>query len=329
MGDLSWGIAGTGTIALVLGRQIQAEPGMRVAAVGSRTKERAQGIAAELGAGRGYGSYAEMIADPDVDVVYVATPPTQHRPIIELAAAAGKAVLCEKPFAADAESAAAMIETARAAGIFVMEAMWLRFDPLVRRLVDLVADGILGDVHSVHATFGRIIAPTPTERLWDASRGGGCLLDFAVYPLSLGQLVLGEPSRVRASGVMTDSGVDTEVGLLLDYPAGRRGLYEASMVSPLSNTAAVCGTVQRAELGAPLFLPPHLTVKAGHGSTATVYERGFEPNGYVGELREVVRCLDLGLTETPLMPLADTVSCLQVIDHVRRDLSGRVGNSSE
>ncbi|GLW10518.1 oxidoreductase [Microtetraspora sp. NBRC 13810] len=316
---LSWGIAATGIIAREVGRVIAAEPGMRVAAVGSRSADRARGLAAELGAPRSYGSYTELVGDPEVDAVYVAVPQSHHLEVVEPAIAAGRAVLCEKPLTTTVADAERMVKLARDAGVFLMEGMWMRFNPLVRRLADLVASEEFGRPRSVSASFGFALPydAAAVHRLWDPALGGGALLDLGIYPLALAQLLLGEPEGMTVTGGVGESGVDAEAALLLTYPGGARALLETSLVSPMANTATVVGTAMRAELAAPFFAPQRLTV---HGERAEEFTLDPGEDGYIGyvnELREVRDCLTAGRTESAVMPLADTLTVMRLLERAR------------
>ncbi|WP_248966034.1 Gfo/Idh/MocA family protein [Sphaerisporangium perillae] len=318
---LSWGIAATGGIARTVGQVIAAEPGMRVAAVGSRDLGRARGLADELAAPRAYGSYAELALDPEVDVVYVATPHSLHLQVAELAIAAGKAVLCEKPLAVTAADTERMVKLAREAGVFLMEAMWMRFNPLVQRLQGLVRDGSLGTLRSVSASFGFTSPYDPAHRLWDPALGGGALLDLGIYPMGLAQLLLGEPDAMAVSGSLSASGVDAEAGLLMSWNDGARALLDTSLLSPLSNAATVTGTTMRAELAAPFFATRRLVL---HGPAGEPEEHVIDAsdNGYAGEIREVRDMLAQGLTESAIMSLDDSLAMARLLEHARGQVAG-------
>jgi predicted dehydrogenase len=313
---LSWGIAATGGIARTVGQVIAAEPGMRVAAVGSRDPHRARGLADELAAPRAYGSYDELVLDPEVDAVYIATPHSHHLPVAELAIAAGRAVLCEKPLAATAADAERMVKLARDAGVFLMEAMWMRFNPLVTRLHGLVRDGSFGTLRSVSASFGFPMAYDPAHRLWDPALGGGALLDLGIYPMGLAQLLLGEPDTMTVTGAVSPSGVDAEAGLLMSWEQGARALLDTSLLSPLANSASVAGTTMRADLEAPFFATRRMVL---HGLTGEPEEHVVDAsdNGYAGELREVRDALAQGRTESTIMPLDDSLAMMRLIDEAR------------
>ncbi|GAA3802260.1 Gfo/Idh/MocA family oxidoreductase [Sphaerisporangium flaviroseum] len=313
---LSWGIAATGGIARVVGEVIAAEPGMRVAAVGSRDLERARGLAADLGAPRAYGSYAELVVDPEVDVVYVATPHSHHLQVAELAIAAGRAVLCEKPLAGTVADAERMVKSAREAGVFLMEAMWMRFNPLVRRLHGLVRDGSFGTLRSVSASFGFPLPYDPAHRLWNPDLGGGALLDLGVYPMALSQLLLGEPDTMTVTGALAPSGVDAEAGLLMSWNDGARALLDTSLLSPLANTASVTGTSMRADLDAPFFATRRLVLHTASGESEE-HVPAASDNGYAGEIREVHDALSRGLVESTIMPLDDSLAMMRLVEEAR------------
>ncbi len=296
-----------------MGAAIVAEPGMRVAAVGSRDLGRAEALAATLGAESAYGSYAELCADPAVDAVYVATPHAQHLEVAEAAIAAGKAVLCEKPLAATVADAERMVRLAREAGVFLMEAMWMRFNPLIQMLA---ADPRFGEIRSVHASFGFALPYDPAHRLWAPELGGGALLDLGIYPLGLAQLLLGMPSGMHLTGSLAPSGVDAEAAGVLLYPGGRRALVDVSLLGHYPNSASVVGTEMRADIDAPFWAPRRVVLS---GPSMEPEEHVLDPadNGYAGELREVRACLVKNRTESAIMPLDETLAMMGLLADAR------------
>ncbi|GAA2844102.1 Gfo/Idh/MocA family protein [Nonomuraea rubra] len=317
MRDFTWGIAATGGIARTVGAAIAAEPGMRVAAVGSRNLARAQALAATLEAESAYGSYEQLCADPAVDAIYVATPHAQHLQVAELAIAAGKAVLCEKPLAATVDDAEKMVRLAREAGVFLMEAMWMRFNPLVRRLA---ADPRFGEIRSVQATFGFAAPYDPAHRLWAPELGGGALLDLGIYPFGLAQLLLGMPADLRITGSLAPSGVDAEAAGVLLYPGGRHALVATSLLGNYPNTACVVGTQMRADLQTPFWAPQRIVLT---GPSMEPEEHVLDPadNGYAGELREVRAATAEGRTESSIMPLDESLAMLGLLADARRQIA--------
>ncbi|MFI7124613.1 Gfo/Idh/MocA family protein [Nonomuraea sp. NPDC050153] len=317
MRDFAWGIAATGRIAQTVGAVIAAEPGMRVAAVGSRNLERAQALAATLGAESAYDSYERLCADPAVDAIYVATPHAQHLEVAEAAIAAGKAVLCEKPLAATVDDAEKMVRLAREAGVFLMEAMWMRFNPLIQRIA---ADERFGDLRSVHASFGFAKPYEPEHRLWAPELGGGALLDLGIYPFGLAQLLLGMPSDLRITGSLAPNGVDAEAGGVLLYPDGRKALVETSLLGNYPNHASVVGTQMRVDIQAPFWAPQRI-VLSGPSMEPEEYTLDSVNHGYAGELREVRAATAEGRTESSIMPLDESLAMMGLLADARRQLA--------
>jgi len=316
---LSWGIAGTGRIAGTVGEVIAAHPQMQVAAVGSRDLTRAAGLARELGGATAHGSYDDLVADPQVQAVYVATPHAQHADIVSVALQAGKAVLSEKPMTHTPAETERLVELARTSGTFLMEGMWMRFNPLVQQLRRLVHDGGLGGVRSLHASIGMAAPYDPAGRLWDPALGGGALLDLGVYTVDLARLLLGAPETVVARGSLAPTGVDADGTLLMGWADGARALLTHSMRVRVPGTATVVGTDGWAELSPTFHGPMRLAVHLG-GDDPVVTEIVDRAAGFVGELEEVARCVDEGRTESDTMPLADTVANARLLQDARDQL---------
>src|SRR3712207_2277624 len=208
--EIRWGVVGPGRIAQSVMGDFAHVPGARPVAVASRSIDRARAFAEQHGLERAHGSYADIVADPDVDVLYLATPHPQHHAVALAAIEAGKALLVEKAFTATLAGAQEVVDAARANGVFVMEAMWTRFQPAVVRLRELVAEGAIGEVRSVQADLGVWRTYDPADRLFDLALGGGALLDLGVYVVSFAQMLLGTPDRVVAHGSRFDTGADAE-----------------------------------------------------------------------------------------------------------------------
>jgi predicted dehydrogenase len=318
---LSWGIAATGRIARTVGTLLLQHPTMRVAAVGSRDLSRAADLAADLAAPAAYGSYAELVHDPAVEAVYVATPHAQHAEVVEIALAAGKAVLCEKPLTHDLGESTRLAELALSTGTFLMEAMWTRFNPLVQQLRQTVLDGTLGEIRSIHASFGFPAPFDPAGRLWDRSRGGGALLDLGVYTVDFARLLLGTPSLVSAHGSLAATGVDAEESLILQWESGATALLDTSLLALLPNTATVIGTGGTAELSPSFHAPTTLRV-VRPGRDPEEHRITDRSAGMVGELEEVAQCLAEGRGQSTVMPLEESLATMRVLDEARRQLRG-------
>lgn len=320
-----WGIVSTGKIATAFVEDLALLEECEVAAVGARRQESADAFARRHGIERAYGDYRSLVADPDVDVVYVGTPHALHREHVELAFEAGKPVLCEKAFTLTAAETEHLVALAREQGLFLMEAMWMRCNPLVRRLQQLLATGALGEVRQVRADLGFRVDQPPTDRLLDPALGGGVLLDMGIYPLTFAQLFLGDPSDVAAVASLSQAGVDLDLSLGLGYPTGAVASLTASMTAWSPRTASIATDRGRLDLAAPFHHPS--------AATWTSYDDGpAEPReirearlgvGYTHEALEVVRCLRNGETESPLVPLDDTVSMMRLMDRIRTRIGVR------
>jgi predicted dehydrogenase len=318
---LRWGILGTGDIAASFVTDLARLDDHVVASVGSRSATAADAFGERHGIPRRHGSYAALVEDDGVDVVYVATPHPFHRENALLAIAAGKHVLVEKPFALNAVQGREVFAAARARGVFVMEAMWTRFLPWVVDLLDLVADGTLGELTAVSAEFGVLFAPDPSSRLMAPELGGGSLLDLGVYPLSLACLLLGAPETLTAVSVPTATGVDARTSVLMTHAGGTHALVSSSMVAAHANRATVVGTEGRVEVDPPFFTAGGFDLTVG--GTTSRHEHPADGTGLRHQAVEVARCVRTGLTESPHRTHADTLVVLDAMDDVRRQIGLR------
>jgi predicted dehydrogenase len=312
-GSVRWGIVGPGRIAENLVGDFAQVPDAEVVAVASRSADRAQAFAAKHGIGRAYGSYRELIADPDVDVLYIATPHPQHHAIGIEAARAGKSLLVEKAFTATLAGAQSLVDEVRAQGVFAMEAMWTRFQPAVVTARKLLADGAIGEVRSVQADLGVVRPFDPSDRVFGYELGGGATLDLGVYPVSFAQMVLGSPTSVTASGGLEPSGVDAEVSMLLGFPEGRTATLMCSLHSPMPGHARIFGSTGWLDV-LPRFHHPQSIVLHRDGAEPELFERPALARGYAHELIEVTSSILAGRLESTIMPLDDTLAVQRVLE---------------
>lgn len=313
MSELRWGVLGPGRIARNVVADFGSVTGGRVTAVASRSLERARAFADEFAVPTAYGSYRELIDDPEVDALYIATPHPQHLELGLAGAAAGKHLLVEKTFTATVAGAEELIAATRAAGVFCMEAMWTRFQPLWVEIRRLLADGAIGELRQVHADLGVARDFDPTDRLFDPAQGGGSLLDVGVYVVSLAQWLLGVPESVAVTGRQVSTGVDGEAALLLSYADGRAALLQSAISFPLPGQALLVGTEGSIEVLPRFHHPRNLVLRnrAGEAREITLAPTGV---GYAHEFAEVHRCVAAGLTESPVMPLADTLAVQRILN---------------
>jgi predicted dehydrogenase len=320
---IRWGILATGGIARAFTADLLALPDADVVAVASRARETADGFAAAFDIPRAYASYDELLADDEVDAVYIATPHPQHHALAVAALRRHRAVLCEKPITMTEADAADLVAIARDERVFLMEAMKTRCNPLMLRLRDLVEAGEIGQVCAVHASFGNPAPFDPAHRLWATDLGGGALLDLGVYVVSFAHFLLGEPSEVTATGALAPNGVDAEAALLLRWPSGAHALLDCSLRASLPRTAVVSGLAGRIEVD-PSFHNPTRIVLHRTGKDPVVFAERLEGNGFPPEIREVHRCLRAGDLESPLMPLDDTVAVMRVLDSALEQVTRHV-----
>ncbi|MEW2498564.1 Gfo/Idh/MocA family protein [Streptomyces nodosus] len=316
---LRWGVLGTGWIAQRFAEDVLLLPGHTVSAVGSRVRHTAETFARQHGIERAWDSYEQLVADDEVDVVYVATPHTFHLAHATLGLEAGRPVLVEKPFTTNAADARRLIALARDRGLFAMEAMWTRFNPLIGRLRALVADGAIGDVTAVYADFGFISPYDPAHRHWSPELGGGALLDLGVYPLYFTWMLLGAPESIQATAATAPTGVDANTGVLLGYACGAVALLHCNLTSDSPWTAVVTGTEGRIEVPSPFF-SPHTLVLHRKGAEPETFRTDVLGNGYAYQAQEVARCLRAGELESPVMPLDETLAIHGNLDTILAQL---------
>lgn len=316
---LRWGIVGPGRIAAKVVGDFVHVPNAEAVAVASRSLDRAEAFATAHGVPRAHGSYAAIIDDPDVDAVYIATPHPQHHAIAMAAVAAGKALLVEKSFTATAAGAREIVNAARANGVFVMEAMWTRFQPVIVAARELIADGAIGEVRAVQADLGVGREFDPTDRLFDPAQGGGAMLDLGVYVVSFTQMLLGTPTSVTARGSLAPSGVDQEAGILLGYDDGRSGALTISIRNQSPGSARIFGTTGWIDV-MPRFHHPTTIVLTRDGYEPETITRTVTGGGYAHELIEVTDCVLAGATESAVMPLQDTLDVQAILEEAGRQL---------
>ncbi|MBW4718980.1 Gfo/Idh/MocA family protein [Saccharothrix obliqua] len=304
---LRWGVVATGGIADTVTGDLRLIPDIEVLAVSSRALEKAQAFAAKHEIPRAYGDYRELIADPDIDVVYIATSHPQHHAVARAALEGGKHVLVEKPATLSLADTQDLVDLARERGLFLLEGLWTRFNPLVVKLQQLIADGELGDVRSLHSHFGFALEGALGHRLWDRQQGGGALVDLGLYPVQYAHLFLGAPDTVVAHGSFRN-GVDAEVNLLLGYADGRSAHLSTSLVSTLDNNVVIIGSAGRAELFAPLYNPPKLVV---NGKEYLYDDQVGE--GYGLQAQEVSARIRAGETESPSLTPAESLAIQRTI----------------
>ncbi len=319
---IRWGILSTGRIARRFAEAIKATQDAELVAVGSRTMEKAQAFAAEYNIPHAHGAYESLVADPDVDAIYVSTPHPMHKANSILCLNAGKAVLCEKPFTINAAEAGTVIDAARAKGVFLMEAMWTRFLPGLAKVRELIAAGTIGEPRMVSADFGFRATFDPASRLFDPWLGGGGLLDVGVYCVSLASMIFGKPARVAGLATLGATGVDEQAAWVLGYEKGQLALLSSAVRTNTPHEAWINGTDGAIKLHAPWYAPTRLTlVTRGKGRQAgeQTIETPIAGNGFGYQAAEVASCLRAGKLESAILPLDETLSIMQTLDQIRAE----------
>lgn len=295
-----WGIIGPGKIARKFAEAVQNVKGAELYAVGSRSLENAQQYAREFNVTRAYGSYESLVCDPDVDIVYVATPHAFHKEHSILCLENKKAVLCEKPLAHTYNDVREMIAASVEHNTFLMEAMWSRFLPPVNKALELIAKDEIGAVTHLSADFGFRVSFDEAHRLHDLKLGGGSLLDVGVYPLFLALTILGAPSSLEATAKLSPTGADEWFRGVLNYASSRAEIY-SSIVEDTARTALITGTKGSIEFVSPWYRQTSLILKKDNGTIREI-EFEYSGNGFEPQIMETMKCVREGKIESAVMP---------------------------
>jgi predicted dehydrogenase len=340
-----------GWIAGLFAREVQSAGGV-IRAVGSRSLDKALEFQNLYGSGRyglnrnqipggvqndggatipkAFGSYEEVIADPEVDVIYIATPHSEHQFWALKCLEAGKPILVEKAFTQNLEQAQRVFDLAKQRKLFVMEAYWTRFLHHIKRIKSLVDQGEIGEIVAIFADHGQAFPYDPEFRLFDPKKAGGGLLDLGIYPISLTHYLLGKPDSITAKGVAAPSGVDANLAMILEYGqgAGAQAILHCTSLAGTPTTASICGTKGRIEIYRQFYRPTDFKITYNDGSVYNYVgkKEELEWNGDDGnygmhfEAGEVQRCLANHQLESEIMPWSATLDCMEIMDEVRRQI---------
>lgn len=317
--DIRFGILGPGKIAHRFASAFEHATGALVYAVASRDHAKAKEFAATYHAEKAYGDYESLVNDANVDVIYVATPHPLHYEQTLLCLKHGKPVVCEKPLALNLRQAREMIEVATTQKVFLMEAMWSRFFPATKKVVELIQAGAIGDVQFLQADFGFATAVNPDHRTYNLALGGGAQLDVGVYPLFLALALLGRPQAIKAAGAVASTGADYNTSALLQFANGALAHIFSSFVADSPKQGDVVGTTGRLIIHAPWHKSQHVTLRMNTGKV-TEFPFPYPGNGFQFQIEEVVKCLREGKTESTLMPHALSLLMAEVSDEIRRQI---------
>ena len=303
---------------------MHAHTDQRAVAVAGRSPERAKAFAEAHGIGRWHESHEALVADPKIDIVYVASPHSEHKRLALLAIAAGKHVLVEKPVALTAAEAREIRDAAKRAGVFAMEAMWTRYLPQTDVMMQLKRDGVLGELQLVLADFGTRGSPDPEGRVYNPALGGGALLDLGIYPVWFSHLWLGKPTTITAIGNLTATGVDARTAIVLGYESGAQALLSTNLMAFSPARASVSGSAGRIEVNPWFAVPAGFELVApGKGDVRTqfVNDTGIEfRDGLAWEAAAVAQHIADGLTDSPLHPFDFAIEVMETMDEIRRQV---------
>ena len=315
--DFKWGIIGPGHIAASFAEGLKNAEGCSLYAAASRTPGRADDFIRKWGGKKSYTSYEEMLNDPKVDAVYISTPNSLHLENAKAALKAGKPVLCEKPLTLNETQSRELIETARKEKVFLMEAMWTRFFPLMEKVRNLTAEGAIGDIRMVQADFGfRRPEAAPDGRVFNLKLGGGSLLDVGVYPVAFFQMLLGSPEQIQGLAHVGETGVDEEAAFVLSHSGGRLAMGSSAIMARTPHEAWILGTEGRIHIPNGWWRPASISLWKGENEQ--VIDEPFKGNGYNFEAVAVMNDVREGRRENILMPHRDSLAISRTMDRLRQ-----------
>jgi predicted dehydrogenase len=314
--SLRWGILGPGGIARAFTSDLRTA-GLDVAAVGSRRLETAEAFASDFGIPHAHGSYEDLVADPTVDIVYIATPHPMHASGALLALEAGKHVLVEKPFTLNAAEAAAVRDAAADRGLLAMEAMWTRYLPHMLRIRELVASGALGEIRAVMADHTQRLPADPAHRINALELGGGALLDLGIYPVSFAWDILGEPLSIAAAARIGDAGSDTEVATIMTHASGALSTSLSASRGSGPNRASVIGTDGRIDIDAVWYTATSFRLVGPDGTVREEFHSEIDGRGMQYQALAAERYVAAGRTDSDVLPIDESVAIMATLDEIR------------
>ena len=317
-----WGILGAGGIAEQFTRDVLRLEDHRVVAVGSRTQVKADAFADKFAIGHRHDSYQKLVNDPDVDGVYVATHHPMHMRDTLMALNAGKPVLCEKPFAVNAIEAQAMVAAAISNNVALLEAMWTRFLPHIAQVREILNSGVIGQIVNVEADHGQYLIDHENPRLTEPALAGGALLDLGIYPVSFAHMVLGAPSQITATGVLTEKGVDSQTSAILDYENGAQAVLTTTLITSTPCRATIAGTLGRIEIDRTFYNPASMRLVIQDGTT-TEYPNTYKGHGLREQAAELERMVRNAEIESPLLTHKMSIEIMQSLDEIRNQIGLR------
>ncbi|MBO0981300.1 Gfo/Idh/MocA family protein [Microbacterium sp. SD291] len=322
MTGLRWGILATGGIAGAFASDLRTA-GLDLVAVGSRSQESADAFASRFDIARAYGAYEALVADPDVDIIYVSTPHPMHHENARLALEAGKHVLVEKAFTLNRAEAEDLQSLAAERGLLAMEAMWTRYLPHMVRIREIIADGTLGEIRAVSADHTQLLPADPAHRLNALELGGGALLDLGIYPISFIWDILGAPTSIRAVGRLIETGADAEVATVMTHESGAVSTSLSSSRGAGPNAASIVGTAARIDIDRVWYSPTTFRVTGPDGTVIEEYASAVDGRGMQYQAFAAERLVQDGVLEGDILPVAESVAIMGTLDEIRAQIGVR------
>lgn len=316
---IRWGIMGLGKIAHKFAEGLAFVPDSKLIAVASRDYEKATAFGEKYGVKYCYDSYEAMLSNPEVDVVYIATPHVLHYQNTMMCLEKKKAVLCEKPFAMNLKQVQEMISLAKRKKVFLMEALWTKFLPSFQRVQSMIEAEDIGKIQTIQADFGFKAPYDPQGRIFNPALGGGSLLDVGIYPIFLAVSLLGKPAEIQAKANIGRTGIDYSCGMLFKYNSGALAVLSSSIVAHQSIEANIFGDKARIKMHSPFHTTQTQVERIERFVKDEIIEIESEGNGYNYEAIEVGVCLREGQIESPIMSHADSLELMEVLDWVRAE----------
>ncbi len=315
---IRWGIVGLGNIANKFAVDLALVPNCSLQAVASSDSARATEFANKYKAKNSYSNYTDLFRDPEVDLVYIASLHPSHAALSIEAIKQGKGVLCEKPMGMNAKQVKQIIQAATESNVFLMEALWTRFNPAFEQVDQWISENKIGCLRYINATFSFNGLDKGVEsRLFNPEKGGGSLLDIGIYPLFLGYHFLGNPDSIKASAVLTKEGVDEQLGFILSYPKAQAILY-SSFTHNEDMQARICG-----ELG-EIYMNSrwHETREIKMVLNGEEYSKSFPINGkgYIYEILEANNCFRNGITQSSKWTWENSLEMAALMDAIRKQI---------
>jgi predicted dehydrogenase len=312
-----WGIIGPGRIAHKFAQGLAVIPDAQLFAVASRSEDRARDFARQYNIPYFYGGYEKIVQNPDIDIIYVATPHTYHYENTLMCLQNDIPVLCEKPFTITREQLLKLVITSRERKIFLMEAIWTRFLPTIKKVIDIRESGKLGKIKAIYADFGFKAPVDFNGRLYNPELGGGALLDIGIYPVFLSLLLLGKPEEIKSMAVIAETGVDESCSILFKYSNRVMASLNCTITAETPIEAVIIFENGRIRINRGWFAPSSLTIITAKEKKREINFR-YNGNGYHFEAIEAMRCLRKGFTECPVLPLNFSLELMELLDEIRK-----------